>query len=214
MLVTAAFAVMTFFTASAQGIGSSRFGAVGGFTSSSADVDVLSAESYSLYHAGVAFQLHLGAGFCIQPELLYQVKGVQLSSALTGEVDGPALDLKSKVGYLELPVQLQWGPDLLAFRPYVFAEPFVGYAVNLNTKVGTLESKDFRKAAVDRLEYGLGLGAGIEFWRLQVSARYFWNFGSLYSESGEVDAIGQTVKTAFTEGKNFNGVSVSAAFFF
>ena len=24
---------------------------------------------------------------------------------------------------------IQWGPDLMAFRPYVFAEPFVGYQI-------------------------------------------------------------------------------------
>lgn len=218
LLVTVAAAMMTFFTLSAQGIGSSRFGIIGGFTSSSADADVFSASSYNLYHAGLTFQVNLGAGFCIQPGLTYQVKGTELSGI---DLDkdyslqfSDATAVKSKVGYLELPVQVQWGPDLLAFRPYVFAEPFVGYAVNLNARMGDLECKDFKEAAMQRMEYGLGVGAGLELWRIQLSARYYWNFGSLYAESGKVNPVGIVVKEAFQDGRNFNGFSISAAIFF
>ena len=32
---------------------------------------------------------------------------------------------------------------------------------------------------LNRLEYGLGLGIGIDVWKLQVIGRYNWNFGVL-----------------------------------
>lgn len=210
--------------ANAQTIGTTRVGVVGGFTSSSAEADIFSTSSYNLYHVGLSFQLPLGAGFALQPVLMYQVKGAVLDGIKEGGLEG-ALDniaeINTKVGFVEIPVQIQWGPDLLAFRPYVFAEPFVGFAVNTENKAKlaieedfSSRVKDFKEAAINRLEYGVGLGAGIEVWRLQLSAKYYWNFGSLYSDSGEITAIGQTIKTAFEDKKSFNGFSLSAAFFF
>ena len=31
------------------------------------------------------------------------------------------------MNYVEVPVNIQWGPDLLIARPFVFASPFIGY---------------------------------------------------------------------------------------
>ena len=133
-----------------------------------------------------------------------------------------------KLGYLELPVNIQWGPDLMAFRPYAFVEPFIGYAVNndLIEKIKTEDPTDLNQEKVKngwkeyglkRFEYGLGLGAGFEFWRIQLSAQWFWNFGNLYDNDTErVDGnrIAQNIKHAFTEKKNFQGVKVSLAILF
>ena len=35
-----------------------------------------------------------------------------------------------QVGYLEVPVSFQWGPDLLLFRPFLDVSPYVGYALS------------------------------------------------------------------------------------
>lgn len=222
----AAIAMLFCVAASAQDIGSSRIGVIGGFTSSDSNADIFKTSSYSLYHIGVAFQYPLVAGFVIQPALTYQMKGATLDGVQEAGLSNISLavaSLDTKVGYAEIPVQIQWGPDLVAFRPYVFAEPFVGFAVNTANKIesdlvssGTILDTvtDFKEAAINRLEYGAGVGAGCEFSRFQISARYFWNFGSLYSESGEMNAVGQTIKAAYEDKKNFNGFSVSVAVFF
>lgn len=199
--------------ARAQSIGSARLGVIGGFTSSKADANIFKTSSYSLYHVGLAFQLPLIANLSIQPAVTYQMKGAKLDAALNDVSTGiNALD--TKVGYLEIPVQVQWGPDLLLCRPYLLAEPFIGFALNSKTKTTTAKETDMKKSALNKMEYGLGVGAGIEIWRLQVSGRYFWNFGSLYDSSGKMNAVGETVRTAFKGGKNFSGFSLSAAIFF
>ena len=54
----------------------------------------------------------------------------------------------------------------------------------------------------------------MDVWRLQLSVKYFWNFGKIYDKDGNVGPIGDTVKDAVSNGNNFNGVMVSAAFFF
>ena len=201
--------------ASAQRYNSARVGLMGGFTSSSTSIKNADSKSVSLYHIGVTAEIPLLGGFAIQPALLYQVKGMSADKINISSIPESIGSLETKVGYLEVPVQVQWGLDLLAFRPYVFAEPFVGFRVGQNTK-GEVAGK--LKDDLKKVEYGLGLGAGVDVWRLQLSVRYFWNFGKIYDKDGNVGPIGDTVKDAVKDavnnGNNFNGVMVSAAFFF
>lgn len=208
--------------ASAQTIGSMRLGVIGGFTSSDSNADIFKTSSYSLYHAGVTFECPIAGGFAIQPSILYQVKGATLNNVYDfdgGLVPHIPVGLDTKVGYVEVPVQIQWGPDLLAFRPYVFAEPFVGFGVNTSGRfsiedISLEDVNDFRNAAIQRLEYGVAAGLGFEFSRFQISGRYFWNMGSLYNETGAVNPVVQAVRMAYNDNRHFNGFSISAAVFF
>ena len=227
IIVLAALALMV--PASAQGLKLAdgiHYGVVGGFTSSGTNIKDFSPKHIALYHAGITAKFNLGIGFAIQPSLIYQVKGVKLSDMQLGDEFVHQFDYK--LGYLELPVNIQWGPDLMAFRPYAFVEPFIGYAVN-NDLIEKIKTEDLGDSTPDkvkngwkeyglkRFEYGLGLGAGFEFWRIQLSAQWFWNFGNLYDNDTErVDGnrIAQNIKHAFTEKKNFQGVKVSLAILF
>ncbi len=195
---------------SARSFLSTRVGVMGGFTSSSTSIKDVDNKSVSLYHVGLTAEIPLFAGFAIQPSVLYQVKG--LSADKWKEIPETVGSFETKVGYLEVPVQIQWGPDLLAFRPYVFAEPFVGYRLGQNTE-GILA--DGLKDSLKKFEYGLGLGAGLEVWKLQLSFKYFWNFGDIYDKGGNFkDAASDTVRDLVNKGNNFNGIMVSAALFF
>jgi hypothetical protein len=121
------------------------------------------------------------------------------------------------VGYLELPVSVQWGPDLLLFRPFLDVTPFVGYAVNSTIKTEALNAlevvtkNDWDGFSMNRFSYGLGLGGGIEVWRLQFICRYNWNFGPLFDADGALNV--QPVNELFKD-KNFGGVTLSLAFMF
>ena len=116
---------------------------------------------------GAGFQTESWTGFSLQPELVYKVKGVTLEDAT-----------KVSMNYVELPVNIQWGPDLLIARPFIFASPFLGY------NIGTKFSKETTLADTinrnfHRFEYGLGLGLGINVWKLQITGKYNWNFGQI-----------------------------------
>lgn len=193
----------------ATGFGENRFGFIVGATSSSTDVKNLDTKSMSLYHAGLTAQFPLGLGFSIQPSLLYQMKGMNLSDAGNSTVSEIGKSFETKVGYVEVPVQLQWGPDLLLFRPYLLAEPFVGCRLNSSAK-GT-EDGQAVKDALKAAEYGLGLGAGIDIFGLQVSGKWFWNFGGIYDTEAS-STIG-TIKD-LKNGNNFHGFAVSVALLF
>lgn len=216
VFAAAVVAAMVFCTdASAQRYNSARVGLMGGFTSSSASIKNMDSKSVSLYHVGLTAEIPLFGGFAIQPGLLYQVKGMSADKFNSSSISESLGSFETKVGYLEVPVQVQWGLDLLAFRPYVFAEPFVGFRLGQSTKGEVADKlKDNLKDNLKKVEYGLGVGAGVDVWRLQLSVKYFWNFGKIYDKDGNVGPIGDTVKDAVNNGNNFNGVMVSAAFFF
>ena len=75
-------------------------GVIGGATFSTTNIKEFGNGTMTQYHAGFTMRVKLPVGFSIQPSLIYQVKGANTA------VDGVASS--TKVGYLELPVSLQW----------------------------------------------------------------------------------------------------------
>lgn len=191
----AAIAVMLF---CASEISAQKFGVIGGASFTS--IQNIEESSKTGFSVGATAQLRLPLGFSVQPSLVYNQKSAQLA--------GDMLDVN--VGYLELPVSLQWGPDLLLFRPFVDVTPFVGYAVS--SKIGL---EDYIHTNWDgymnKLSYGLGLGGGLEVWRFQLICRYNWNFGPLFNDEGKM--MIEPVTEMFKD-KNFGGVTLSLAFLF
>ena len=213
-LTVIALCVMTFW--GSHDLKAGDFGIVGG--ASFTGIKNISPELTTGYHAGLTYKFHLPYGFAIQPSLLYHMKSSLVEEAVA---DLAAFDYK--MGYLELPVSFQWGPDLLLFRPFLDVSPFVGYALN-NEFTATSPAAERLSAGftnkwdgVNRLEYGLGLGGGLEIWKVQVVCRYNWNFGQLFDTSGKAaataDFIGNAKESVFND-KNFGGVTLSVALLF
>ena len=196
-----------------------QFGVIGGLNLTKMD-GVENSEgnkNMTLYSAGVLYKMDLGAGFAVQPTLTYQVKGAKIDQ-------GNNILSTSKTGFAELSLGLQWGPDLLAFRPYLFVEPFVGYGVNVSEKIGwsSLNEellKDYAKALTDartKLEYGAGGGIGVEIaGHVQLSFQLFRNFGPLY-KADDFNAVTElkTVKSFYEPLKNYQGMKLSLAILF
>ena len=182
-----------------------QFGIVGGLNFSNAKFENASqfadaAKNATLFHAGVAWKMDLPMGFALQPELTYQVKGAKLENFNTQ-------DLKYKNGYIELGAGVQWGPDLIIARPYVFAEPFIGYLVNPDKTISN--ASDVTK----KLEYGIGLGAGVEvFKHIQVSVQWFRNLGNVVDTNA--DKITSTDWQKIKDLKTYQGVRLSLGIFF
>lgn len=192
------------FSASAQRSG--RFGIVGGLTTTSTDFSSITqdfkAKNFNQFHIGVCYNQPLVLGFAIQPALEYNIKGANFS-----DISG-IKDANFKTGYLELPVQVQWGIDLLGVvRPYVFAEPFVGFALSNQVNLSSLSESGWDNLKT-RFEGGLGLGAGVDVLKhIQLSFRYFWNLGEVY----KIDI--PEIKTQISKA-NCQGFKVSAAILF
>lgn len=167
----------------------------------------LNPNSYSGFHFGVGFQTPDLMGFSLQPELLYTRKGMKINDNLAWSMN-----------YLEVPVNLQWGIDLVALRPFVQVSPYVGYSLNStgtlkgSASQGTQSIAEFIHsftADANRFSYGIGLGGGIEVMRkLQISAKYVWNFGQVGNAQEFVD------KTKNISRNSASGVEISLALMF
>ena len=208
-VIAALFASMA--VASAQ-----QFGVKGGLTLSTMNGASNPKENKSmvLYEAGLLYKADLGAGFAIQPGLAYQVKGATLKQSN---------DVQSKTGFVELSLGAQWGPDLLAFRPYVFVEPFIGYGVtgneNLTISGTSISVENINKAlqenAKNKLEYGVGAGLGLEIAsHVQLSCQLFRNFGKLYKDSELDSGTLKDIKASYKDLKSYQGVKFTLAILF
>lgn len=186
-----------------------QFGIMGGLTSSSGNIEsaIANAKGISQYHVGITYKLGIGNLLAIQPALLYNVKGTSIGAAADNL---EAFDVNFKTGFIEIPVQVQVGFGIGSLaRVYGFAEPFVGYAVSNKIEGNWIEDfNDNWQYVKSRLEYGIGLGAGVELFRhLQVSVKYFWNLGDVYGLTFE--NVSNTVLTS-----KCSGVAASVAFLF
>ncbi|MDE6872625.1 MAG: PorT family protein [Bacteroidales bacterium] len=193
----------------AESVAQSRYGVIGGMTFSNSKE--FSRSTMTQFHAGLTYKLDLPLGFSVQPSLVYNVKGAKMQGVLSGN-GSERFDIS--MGYLELPVSLQWGPDLLIFRPFLDVTPYIGYALNNKlVAAGNVTAKNSWDA-LQRFEYGMGLGIGLDIWRFQVIGRYNWNFGSLYAPGQTVDGtFPELVRGAFDK-SSFGGITLSIAFLF
>ena len=121
-------------------------GITAGLTSTSTDFNEAWANvnEVTQYHVGVTFKLPLPLGFAVQPSILYNVKGATLEDTAT---EGNLKSVDYKTGFLEVPVQVQWGINIAgAVRPYGFVEPFVGYGITNEEKISNFTGENSKDA--------------------------------------------------------------------
>ncbi len=184
----------------------SGFGIKGGFNfNSMSDVEFNSGIKSSIekktgFHAGVLYKWDLPFGLALQPELLYSQKGGSVDVG-RGEAGAPDLgDGEFTAHYLQLPVNIQWGLDLMLFRPFIMVSPYVNYLISNECSIKGLDWD------VERFGYGIGIGAGLDIWRFQVTGKYNWDLGEVSEFTW--DGLG-----TFKGGKNRN-FELSLAFIF
>ncbi len=192
------------FVLSVQTSAQGRWGVTGGMNFSTTKFSELDVRAKTGWNAGLTCLVDLPLGFSLQPSLVYSQKNTNITETLV-----------QNVGYLELPVSVQWGPDLLLFRPFVDLTPYVGYGISQKMLTSIKDEHTLPKGwdGKERFEYGLGIGGGINVWKIQVIARYCWNFGSLYNVHGWADLKDQ-VSGLSRENDNFGGLTLSLALLF
>lgn len=159
------------------------------------------------YQFGVLFQAKLFM-FTIQPEVLYSIKGGELNHPDFEDPTGsPVIKFRSQ--NIEVPVNLQLGLRLGPIRGYVQAGPYFSYMTGgeVNGEAETFDSfvKDFDLNYVD---YGIGFGAGAEFFNLQLAVRYDLGFNPVGMKYADIAA-----QNPFNDLKNRN-INISLAYLF
>ena len=221
-----------------------QLGLIAGVNSMSTDIESAIAEYQKIdtYHAGIVYKLNLPLGFSIQPGVLYNMKGQALETQLA-DMEQYTLNVNMKTGYLQVPVRVAWGLKLAFFEPFIFAEPYAGYAITTESKAEakTTAEQALLEAAANaagiklntsnsdadkwngrnRLEYGVALGAGFElFDKIAVSAKYIWDMGTFFTEEdGEASVKDQASAAAAAmcgaiKNQKCSGISASLILYF
>ena len=216
-----------------------QLGVIAGLTSNSSDLksaysDIVESQSVTQYHAGLVLRLNLPLSFYVQPGLVYEMKGAKLQDQILGiSGDNFEVDIDTKTGFLETPVQAGWKLNLPGIAPFAFVEPYVGYAITTETKtqaknaalqaaldavvgdnLNTTNDDENKWDGRNRVQYGVGVGAGILLLdKLAVSLKWYWDLGNLYNEDGQASVSAQAM---YEQAKNnkANGIAVSATLFF
>ena len=115
------------------------------------------------WHAGITLLVKMPAFFAFQPAVLFERSNAEIP------YDNGAQ--RFKVNTLNIPLAVQWGPDLGFCRIFAEAAPFVD--INLAAKISDTDMRD----SIKKAQFGIGAGAGIDIWRLQLKVRYNWGFG-------------------------------------
>ena len=219
-----------------------QIGVVAGLTSNTSNIkeaytDIVDNQSVTQCHAGIVLKLGLPLGFYVQPGVVYEMKGATLQEQIAGlSGENFEVDINTKTGFLEIPVQAGWKFDLGAVAPYAFVEPYVGYAITtesttqaknalaqtgleaLATATGvplnTTNDDENKWEGRNRIQYGVGVGAGILLLdKLAVSLKWYWDFGSLYNDDGQASL---SAKTMYEQAKSnkASGIALTASLFF
>ena len=206
LLVVLAAVLLTSAAVSAKG----GFGITAGFNTNAAQLQDVSLDSRYGWNAGLTYSINLPLGFSLQPSLLYTQKSGAVAITSLGILNELVSgSVYQSVGSLSVPVSVQWGPNLIVARPFLDVTPYVGYALTNKIKAVDPDIEGVTEGELG-LDYGVGLGAGINVWKLQAIVRYNWSFGTMgnYKDFFNIDyaeAIKDTV---------YGGISVNVAYFF
>lgn len=211
----ATIAVLMVFSVAATNVDAKRFGVKGGVNVTDLNFENGRTPGALGYQLGLTWQRDLPLGLSIQPELLYHVKATKFDQ----------IESQFGLGYVEVPINVQWGLRFAnkKIRAFAQASPFVGYAI-AQTENETGESifgeyKDLAEfvgigtdkwEGINRLSYGAGLGAGVQFGILQITAQYNWNFGSILDLK---DTDWEQIKDKFNE-SNHSGYTIALGILF
>ena len=177
------------------------------------------------YQTGVLMQLKLG-NFAIQPELLYSVKGGEMENPIVektgdnksgplGALTGYATKLDYRTQNIDIPLNFQYGMDFGTARVYAQAGPWLSIQVaaslkdaSNNTGCYTAVNKSF---GFNKVDYGLGFGAGAEYHNFQLSVKYDFGMNEVGKEY--LSTYSSTNLNPLNDMKN-NDLSISLAYLF
>ena len=137
------------------------------------DIGDIKLSSITGWNAGAGYQTGTFSGFSFQPELLYQRTGFTAR-----EYDGTTDQVRTD--NLQLLANIQWGVELIIFRPFIFAAPFVSY--DLTQRSDILDMKKW--------DYGIGAGIGFDIGSMQITGKYNWAFGGVVDWNNFVESAG------------------------
>jgi len=135
---------------------------------------------------GLAAQIVWPKGFVLQPEVLYSQKGCLFTgSGIMYDID-----------YAEVPIKVMYRLHMAQVKPFAFVAPYGAYTIRL-TENGNQTNDDTYSSQINKLDYGIGIGAGFDVWKVQLSFKYTWGFAQVLNETFPVRNKVFTISAGF-----------------
>lgn len=122
---------------------------------------------------GGIVEIPIASSFFFQPGISYSLKGVK-SSYTFGTTTSTS---KTTLNYLEVPLNLMYKIKASNIGVLVLAGPNIGFGLSGKNKVDSDAATDVKFGSSETddlkaLDFGLNLGAGVEFGRFQATVQY------------------------------------------
>ena len=157
-----------------------RFGLKGGVNFANMTISAMgmgvSPKSLTGFHAGFVGDFQIKESFFFNSGILYSLKGFKIDS--DGETGS------ENINYLVVPLNMAYKFPIKDNSKFLIqAGPYLGYALNGKSKSGG-ESSDieFGSGGMNRLDYGVGFGAGIEFGSVTATLNYELGLANLVDD--------------------------------
>jgi hypothetical protein len=151
----------------------------GVFDASLAGLPNIDPTNRSAFTAGISYKIGLIAGLSIQPEALYTQKGAVYEISLPAAFGGGSGKGTFKLDYVDIPILVKFNLPIPLVSPYI--EGGVSYSILVSSKFkgespdGTSEEKsvkDMLGVDVNKNDFSIVVGVGIEILILDINARY------------------------------------------
>ena len=142
-----------------------KFGVKGALNFNDYKTKSISLDNRTGWQAGIMARFSLPiVGIGVQPEVLYTHKRSKLA------------DESINNSYLQIPVNAIWTFGLGNIGAFVTGGPYFSYAIDFDKTI---------KDAVDKFDWGLGLGAGLDISKIHAGVRYDWGLQNIAKNSDE-----------------------------
>ena len=148
-----------------------RFGAIVGLNSATFNTksDHITDVMFGIT-GGLAAQIIWPSGFVLQPAIMYSQKGCMLSGS----------GIVYTIDYVEIPAQLMYRLHISDIKPFAFVAPYGAYALGIKTEGDDGESEErFPTDMLNKLDYGVKLGAGFDVQGIQLTFGYSLGLGQV-----------------------------------
>jgi len=132
------------------------------------------------FHAGPVIEFKMQHSFFFNTGLLYASKGYLLDAGKLSDAAN-IMNGTAKFGYFEVPLNFAYKfPVNEKSKFFVQAGPYAGYCLTAKATTQGQTLNLFRYYDIQRFDYGVGMGAGMEFGSLVASLNYELGLANLF----------------------------------
>lgn len=190
------FLVLIIFALTINSLSAQQFGIKGGLNlakiKGSTDGYSVGFDNITSFHLGIIYDTPISNNFYFNTGAIFTQKGFKFD--YTDQISGTTLNLSMRINYIQIPINFALKHETGNVKLFAQAGPFVSMGVTAKGEgafsfLGTTDTSDGKiefgsgDDQIKRLDYGLSIGAGIEFNKIQLGIGYDIGMANIFNDS-------------------------------